>query len=91
MVQVGPRLVQGADREPFGRRAVAQAGRLREDEPHPMAGFAASAKLTADLIDHRVLSIDEPLQIEGVFHPGARKLSRAAETNAKTSNLTVRS
>ena len=45
MGEVGPCLVQAGDRIVLRRRTAAQAGDLGEDEPHPVAAFAAVAQL----------------------------------------------
>jgi len=72
--QVGPGLGQRADRVQPGRRAVAQAGDLREDEPHPVAGLAAGPQLGGGAVVGAagVLGGHEPLQIVGVVGRPAR-------------------
>ena len=68
MGEIGPRLVQRGDGEMDRRRALAQSGDLREDEPHPVALLASGAKLFAGLRIGTLLRVDEPLQVERVGH-----------------------
>ena len=63
MGEVGARLVERADGEMLGHRAVSEAGDLRKDEPDPMAALAPSTQLTEDGLVVAVLLRDEPLQI----------------------------
>jgi L-lactate dehydrogenase (cytochrome) len=69
--QVCPSFVKRRDRISGRGRTAAQPGDLREDEPDPVAAFAAGAQLVDDLwVDPR-LRINKTLQIERVacrFH-----------------------
>src|SRR5947209_8667645 len=56
------------DAEPRGHRAMAQALELREDEPHPVALFAAGPQLGAGLLIYRVLRLNKSLQMENIAH-----------------------
>ncbi len=41
---------------------------LRKYEPHPVRAFLACGKLGGDLVDERILRIDESFQVEGIGH-----------------------
>ena len=78
MGQVGPGLGQRGDRVGLGRRAVPQAGDLREDEPHPVAGLAAAPQLSRGPIvgPARVLGRNESLEVIRVFRRHVATLIR---------------
>ena len=65
MSEVGARLVERADGEVLGHRAVSEAGDLRKDEPDPVAALAASTQLTEDGLVVAVLLDDEAFQVVG--------------------------
>jgi hypothetical protein len=68
MLQVGPRLIQAADRVALRHRAAPKAGELREDEPHPMAALVARPQLLQGLIVAALLRLDEAREIKGLVH-----------------------
>jgi transcriptional regulator with XRE-family HTH domain len=77
--QVGPGLLQAGDGVRLGRRAVPQAGDLREDEPHPVAGLAAVPQLGRGppVGAAGLLGRHEPLQIVRVVRLHARPFCRS--------------
>jgi len=67
----GPGFVEGRDRIAGRGSAAAQAGDLREDEPDPVAAFAAGPQLVHDARVHPFLGVDETLQFKRIaceFH-----------------------
>ena len=78
MCEVAASLVEIGDGEEAGPVAVAEPGELREDEPHPMGPFAASAELGQHLVQHRFLRIEKALQV-------AHRRSRLSERPARRS------
>ena len=58
----------GARGDGVALRAVAraEAGDLREDEPHPVAALLAGGELGAHLLVDQILRVDEALQIERI-------------------------
>ncbi len=83
MLQVGPRLIEVADRIALRHRAEPESGDLREDEPHPVAALVACFQLLQGLRVSGALSVHEPCEIEGIegighgtatFQAGARSL-----------------
>ena len=73
--QVGPSLVERPDGVALGHPAQAEAGQLREHEPHPVAGFAPRGQLgQGAVVDPIPLGVEEALQV-GSHHgvPAARR------------------
>ena len=68
MVQIAPRLLRRRDGEPSRRRALTQAGDLREHEPHPVARLVSSrSSPMARFVDPTiVLGDDETLEVKGI-------------------------
>ncbi|MNP51659.1 hypothetical protein D3C76_1460000 [compost metagenome] len=71
MFKVGLRFFPGTDREAPGHFAVTQPGELRENEPHPVTALVAGFEFGLDPVEHRVLRLDEALQVKGVRLIGA--------------------
>src|SRR5678815_2148842 len=67
MLEIGPGLFHARQAKIFRHWAAAKVDVLREDEPHPVAAFAAIAKLGERLfVDPARLRVDEALQVERV-------------------------
>lgn len=68
MVQISGGFFPGRDREMLCQRAVSEAFDLREDKPHPMSSLPARSQFRAHRIEHRVLRVDEALQVVRIAH-----------------------
>ncbi len=68
MLQIGDRFSARADGVTLRHRAVAEAGDLREDEPHPVAALGAGTELRKYPWKRRGLSVDKSLQIVWIVH-----------------------
>jgi hypothetical protein len=66
MGEIGPRLVHRADRISLRRRAVPEAGSLREYEPHPVAPLVAGLQLGECGGVDGLLRDDEALQVKAI-------------------------
>ena len=68
--QIRARLGETPDREVLRRRAHAESGELREDEPHPVRAFPPAADLGEYVLVHSILRADEPLEVMWITgHP----------------------
>jgi hypothetical protein len=61
---------------------MSESGKLREDEPHPVALLLTAAQFDEDLRVDRSLRIEEALEIEGISHsagllPAGSRVRRA--------------
>ena len=63
MREVRDRLLARSDGIGLGHRAGTEAADLREDEPHPVAGFLAAAQLRTYLRIHWRLRLNKTLEI----------------------------
>ena len=68
MAKIGNGFFARGDREAMGHRAMSESGKLREDEPHPVALLLAAAQFGNDPRVDRRLCIEEALEIEGISH-----------------------
>ena len=68
--EVGASLGQPGEGEVLRHRAPAEAGDLREDEPHPVAPLSTVPELAQHTVVGvpDILGIEEPLQREGIIH-----------------------
>lgn len=66
MAEVGDGFLAGGDGELAGCGAAAEAGDLREDEPHPVGAFAAGPKFFEDVGVDGVLSLEEAVEVVGI-------------------------
>ena len=64
--QIGLCFLGRLNGEASGHLAASQTGELREHKPHPVAAFAALVEFALDPFEHRVLGLDETLQVERV-------------------------
>ena len=82
MGEVGAGLCQRADGEMAGHEALAKAGNLREDEPHPVAALGPGADLGQHLGIAVLLRGNEAFQVEFVrarhaLYPSAGTAARS--------------
>jgi hypothetical protein len=68
MSEVGDRFLARRDGKPLRHRAVPEAGKLRKDEPHPVALLLTAAQFFHDTRIDRRLRVDEALEIKGISH-----------------------
>ena len=68
MPEIGDSLLARADGKPLCHRAIPEARKLGEDEPHPVALFLAASQFSKYSRIDRLLRIDETLQTEGIAH-----------------------
>src|SRR5690349_12807681 len=61
--QIGPRLVYRGDPVILRRGTASERSELGKDEPHPVADFRSGAQLGDDLLQNRLLSVDESLEL----------------------------
>ena len=73
MAKIGARLVQIPQAEVPGGLAATQAAQLREHEPHPVAVLAAQGEFRQSGFDHRVLRLDEAVEIVWGVRERARR------------------
>lgn len=66
MREVGAGLGAGVEGETLGHGTGAQAGDLREDEPHPMAAFLTGAQFTQRDRIRSLLGEDEALEVKRI-------------------------
>src|SRR5262249_36202932 len=66
MRQIGARLVDRGDAVMLRGAAAAEAAKLREDEPDPVAALGAIAQFGEHGVVHAVLGIDKAPQIERI-------------------------
>jgi hypothetical protein len=71
MGQIGDGLLARGNRKSPGHRAMAEAGKLGENEPHPVTLLPALAQFSNNTRVDRRLRINKALEIEGIGH-GAR-------------------
>lgn len=67
MLEISPRLVQRGYAIMFGGGAAAESGKLRKDEPHPVALLMSGAELGNRRVEHAILGVHEALQIVTVL------------------------
>src|SRR5687768_6832165 len=66
MRHVSPRLRQGLNAVAVRHVAMSETNQLRKDEPHPMALLSATADFRDRLVEDRILSLEETVQVEVV-------------------------
>jgi hypothetical protein len=64
MAKIGDGFFPRGDREAMGHRAMSKSGKLREDEPHPVALLLTATQFGNDSRVDRLLRIEETLEIE---------------------------
>src|SRR5579863_10075338 len=73
VLQVGFGLGTGCDGEALCRRTAAESLDLRKHEPHPVTRLAPGAQLRQDLLDDRLLRLDEALEATRGSPPAAER------------------
>ena len=69
---------------------LAEAGHLREDEPHPVAALGPGPQLAQRLVVHTaVLGPDEPLEVEGVLAHRGRVRRVAVPGKSRPARVTA--
>src|SRR5260370_20736655 len=68
MAEIGHGLLAGANRKSPGHRAMAKAGKLRKNEPHPLTLLLTLAQFGNNARVDRRLRIDKALQIGSIGH-----------------------
>ncbi|MCY1365227.1 hypothetical protein D9M69_520660 [compost metagenome] len=71
MIKVGQGFLPRADGKAARHLAVAESGKLRKNEPHPVTTLVSVVQLVLNPVEYRVLSLEKTLQIERVQVVGA--------------------
>jgi hypothetical protein len=66
--EVGAGFVERANGKVLCRWAVAEAAKLRKDEPHPVRRFAAGAEFSEDAAVDIGLGVEKALELERIGH-----------------------
>src|SRR5450631_584816 len=68
MPEISDGFIARGDGEPLRHRAVPESGKLREDEPHPVALLLTAPQFGKDPRVEGRLGVEEALEIEGIGH-----------------------